>query len=456
MKILYLPIEIFDRELPSKLLLAIEAISKNFIVYIFDQHEFKANLSNLLPGAVLHKDHADCNAYHIFKEAKQLGFTTCALDEEGLVYFNEEHFARARIGQACMKVTDIVFAWGPDQYSILQKNIHNQETEIVCTGNPRFDLHVANRDKRKGYTNEKKVLINTRFGSVNSGLGLDVDGYIDRMRSMDEVKTAEDELFRRNYFVFMEALYAEFILLINQLAKSLPEHQFTIRPHPAESNKPYIKLAEQYSNVRVSNSKSLEDDLLEHDMLVHNGCTTGIEALITKIPTIVYEPIQAPEGDMALPNHFGNSYKSIDDVVEAIRLNKPCNFDTELERMQSYISSLEEADSHKKIIEAIQEKMPACTTDEAWKNVTIEGDKLRALKNLITLVPDALLNRALRDKKLRWEFVAKKFPIISAEELLDRVQELLSKQKCITFDITQNEVECEKVSTKGFVLYRRN
>ena len=73
MKILYLPIEIFDRELPSKLLLAIEAISKNFIVYIFDQHEFKANLSNLLPGAVLHKDHADCNAYHIFKEAKQLG-----------------------------------------------------------------------------------------------------------------------------------------------------------------------------------------------------------------------------------------------------------------------------------------------------------------------------------------------------------------------------------------------
>lgn len=455
MKILYLPIEIFDRELPSKLLLAIEAISKDFIVYIFDQHDFKANLTQLLPGAVLHKDHADCNAYHIFKEAKQLGFTTCALDEEGLVYFNEEHFARARIGQACMKVTDIVFAWGPDQYKILQKNIHNQQTEIACTGNPRFDLHVANREKRGAYTNKNKVLINTRFGSVNSGLGLDVDGYIDRMRSMDEVKTPEDELFRRNYFVFMGVLYEEFISLINQLAQSLPEHEFTIRPHPAESSKPYIRLAEQYSNVKVSSSKSLEDDLLQHDLLVHNGCTTGIEALITNIPTIVYEPIPAPEGDMALPNHFGDSYQSIDDVVEAIRSNKPYNFKAELEKMESYISSLELADSHKKIIKAIDDKMPACSDEKAWQNVTIKGDKLRALKNLITLVPDTLLNSYLRDKKLRWEFVAKKFPIISAEELSGRVKDLVNNQKYIKFDINPNEITCKKVSAKGFVLSRK-
>lgn len=453
MKILYLPIEILDRELPARLLVALEAVSKNFLVCIIDQNELKYNLDSLPRGAILHKDHTDCNVYPVFKKAKSLGFTTCSLDEEGLVYFNEEHFARARIGKACINETDVVFAWGPDQYSILTKNIKNESISIVSSGNPRFDIHVANREKRKNYLPQKKILINTRFGSVNSGLNLNQDGYIERMRSLDEVKTKEDEMFRREYFDFMLKLYDFFESMIEELAEKLPNYRITIRPHPAESSEPYLTVAAKYKNVTVSKSCSLEQDLLSHDVLIHNGCTTGIEAVATQIKTIVYEPIQAPNGDMALPNFFGKKASSVRGVIEEVLSDDGVDFDNDLVKMNGYISSLDNANSHKKIVSVINKSFDDNYGVDIIRRFKLQKNYPWYIKNLIKYAPGIVLSETLRKKKLQWNYILNKFPVTKIKVIKEFVRDIYSLKESLMFDIPFEDVKIKKVGIKSFILY---
>jgi surface carbohydrate biosynthesis protein len=456
MKLLYLPIEIFDREFPSRLLVAIEAISQGFSVVIIEQNEFKYNLANLPKGGLFYKDHNNCNAYPVFKEAKEKGFVTSALDEEGLVYFNRSRYAKARIGQECIKYTDIVFSWGDDQLSILSEHVNNHDTVIIKTGNPRFDVHIANREKREQYICKQNVLINTRFGSVNSGLYLDVDGYIERMRLVDEINTTEDEVFRRNYFLFMSQLFEKFLELIHALAEALPDYKITIRPHPSESSLPYINLSKQYKNVSVSDSNSLEDDLLGHDVLIHNGCTTGMEAIVTGIPVLVYEPVVAPEGDMALPNYFGEKYNTIQGIIERVSVvNNPYEFTEDLEKMSEYITSLQEANAHKKIVSAINDKVQFGYSHDSIENIKIRSSRLEGLKKLIKFIPSIFLSKYLLDKKLRWEYVSKKFPVISAKDIYQRIDDVMRYQKYIKFNIRSEDIVCKKLSSKGFVLYSK-
>ena len=54
-KLLYIPLEIYDRELDGALLLAIEAIKRNWEVILGSQEEIINNIENNLPGVYLLK-----------------------------------------------------------------------------------------------------------------------------------------------------------------------------------------------------------------------------------------------------------------------------------------------------------------------------------------------------------------------------------------------------------------
>lgn len=451
MKALYLPIEILDRELPSRILMAMAALKKDFFVVISDQNELKANLNNMPAGAIIQKDHTDCNTYDFFKMAKENGFITSALDEEGLVYFNKEHFSRARIGMDCLSVTDIIFAWGDDQFSILKNSVGLNNTKIFNTGNPRFDIHLANRRLRAGYKNKQRILVNTRFGSVNSGLDLDVDGYIERMRLVDEVKTDSDEKFRRLYFEFMSELFEYFIFLIKEICSRFPDCNITVRPHPAESSQPYIDLSEKYSNLNISKGVTLEDDLLNHDLLIHNGCTTGIEALVTGVPTFVYEPMAAPVGDMALPNKFGEIYKDLPSLMARIAEDKEYDFVQALNGLDSFISSLDVGNSYEKIISILSDSVEVEHSREDISTLKIKNLFGNSIKKIISLFPNYMLPGFVIKRKNKWVFVDNKFPFMSEMDLMERIKTISCKKYGFGFEL--EDVAVKKIGHKTFVLY---
>ena len=85
-----------------------------------------------------------------------------------------------------------------------------------------------------------------------------------------------------------QAIFDDFQQLIPMLEQAFPDYTIVVRPHPTESHEVYHKLAAQCERVRVTNEGNVVPWLLAARVLVHNGCTTGVEAYVTRVPAVSY------------------------------------------------------------------------------------------------------------------------------------------------------------------------
>lgn len=413
--IIYFPIEIQARELPTRLALSLSLIEKGHTVVICDQRQLNTAINQLPPGIIFHKDTSDCNAGKLFEKAKQKNHLTAALDEEGLVYFSEAAYKKSRLGIETLRNTNLLFCWGSAQANIVHQ-ISDLTAKVVISGHPKFELQ---RNQRK--KSEKYILVNTRFGSVNNGLRPGVEEYVKRMRLVDEVKDSEDETFRRLYFDFMTELMNKFLEMISALSNTFPNEQIVIRPHPVESRKIYEELSQKHSNISISPvGKSLEEDLSDAKVVIHNGCSTGIEALAMRKPVLVYEPIKTPDGDMALPNNFGLLVKSQKQLFDRIREINTGRFDwCEIDhRIQKYVSNFASGS-------------PIEIISEAISSLSIKHDETHQLRaryfkdskvnRLIKILPEKLLFGFLRKRYNAIMYSDNKNPDLDSFELIARL-----------------------------------
>jgi hypothetical protein len=63
-----------------------------------------------------------------------------------------------------------------------------------------------------------------------------------------------------------------------------------LRPHPSENHDIYNQLAERFKTIKIDNSGNIIPWLLACKAMVHNGCTTGAEAYLLRVPAISYLP----------------------------------------------------------------------------------------------------------------------------------------------------------------------
>jgi hypothetical protein len=85
-----------------------------------------------------------------------------------------------------------------------------------------------------------------------------------------------------------QAIFADFQKLIPALEREFPACQIIVRPHPAESQHVYHQIALQCARVRVTNDGNVVPWLMAAKVLVHNGCTTGVEAYAVGVPAVSY------------------------------------------------------------------------------------------------------------------------------------------------------------------------
>jgi hypothetical protein len=72
------------------------------------------------------------------------------------------------------------------------------------------------------------------------------------------------------------------------LDQAMPDHTIVIRPHPAENQEVYHHIAKTCRRVRVTNEGNVVPWLIAAKALIHNGCTTGVEAYALGLPVISY------------------------------------------------------------------------------------------------------------------------------------------------------------------------
>ena len=296
---LLVPVENQVRELDSKLLLACIAASRGFSSIIGSRREIHFNISSFSSGIYLSKSMTAASD-RMFQIMRNLGHVIVAWDEEALVHLPPETYFSRRLSPVAMAFVPHMLAWGQDNAELWRQYPHLPHgAEIHVTGNPRNDL--LRPEIRHYYDNmveelEERygdfILINTNFNHVNAfypGLNLFVPP--DKPGSKLNFGRAARGMTREyaeGLRDLKQAVFEKFQQLIPALEQTFPDHNIVVRPHPTENQEIYRNIAGRCKRVWVTNEGNVVPWLMATRAVIHNGCTTGVEAYVMGVPAISY------------------------------------------------------------------------------------------------------------------------------------------------------------------------
>jgi hypothetical protein len=110
--------------------------------------------------------------------------------------------------------------------------------------------------------------------------------------------------------------------MIPLLEESFPEVTVVVRPHPTESHDAYRRIAEGRRRVKVTNLGNVVPWLLSARALIHNGCTTGVEAFELGVPALSYRATvneTYDDGFYRLPNAVSHTCFDFDELRRCLR-----------------------------------------------------------------------------------------------------------------------------------------
>jgi len=239
-----------------------------------------------------------------------LGHEITAWDEEALVHLPADVHFRKRMSPLALECVSHLFAWGDENADLWRRFSEFEQARVHVTGNPRADLW---RPEMRAYfesdaselrrQNGDFLLINTNFSLINSNRALfgPAAGPGD-----------EPELGRGGYGMTREfaermrryklAVMESFQRLIPELERAYPGLGIVVRPHPSEVPQAYHQIASTCERVRVASGGNAIPWLMASKAMIHNGCTTGVEASALGVPTLAYGPGAADAGG------FGRSF----------------------------------------------------------------------------------------------------------------------------------------------------
>lgn len=317
MQDLYLPITSQPRELDAKLLLALFACESGITPHIGYKTTFRAQLHRMSPGYYLAHN---ARQKSIFNEGvTELGNQVFVLDEEALVRQSDEIFFKKHPKDA-FEYVHRVLCWGQDDASMWVRSQLNVSCGTTVVGNPRMDLMRPElaayfKDKvaelRNTYGNY--ILLNTNFPTVNN---ITPQGGGVRMRewALDNQGQKIEQEFLSN----KRAIYETLLATLPSLANAIAPLTLVIRPHPNEDHTPWEDAGKNLDNVHVVFEGSVVPWLIGARALVHNNCTTAVEAAVVGTPVLNFRPWTS-NYDNSLAHELGIDCEDVDALSDAIR-----------------------------------------------------------------------------------------------------------------------------------------
>ena len=441
---IYFEVENYNREMESRILLGMDAASNGHQVYISDRTQILENAKkkNLKPGVIFMKD---INSQNYMQESlkliKKQGFFIVATDEEaGIQFDNYEDFIKARSIRNFDNI-DIYICWGLRDKNILKKIFKNNKTKFLALGSPRFDLCKIDLLKKKKFKSLKEK-ISKNFILFASNISFTMG--IRKMPEYINNRVMEDKLdseWREKYLFYKWTNHTEmcfhFVRLIRKVAEEFPNRMIVIRPHPNETTSAWKQiLINNYKNVHIIKSGTIADYIFNSDLLIHTGCTSGIESFLIKKKVISYVPTTLKFSiDRNLSDELSIICKNEQEVIDVINNKTETNFkrNNDLkERVINYKSAL----SFKKIniiLNKIEKKknFKSYSCDKVFKNQDYLHLAIKKLKQIIKIL--------LRIDKRN---INEKFPPIEQKDISEKIEELKNlnnKYKNINFKILNDQ-----------------
>lgn len=439
---LLIPVELQVRELDAKLLLACIAARRGFPSVIGPRREMHFYIPAFPRSIYLSKSTTKASGA-VFRTLRQLGHQIVAWDEEALVHLPPESYYQRRLSPRSIQLVNYLIAWGADNEALWRGYPEMPAgLPIRITGNPRGDLlrpemrsfhepEVAEIRRNHG----DFILVNTNFNQVNA--------YHQDMNLLKPPAGSgeEPELGRRALGMGMSREYAEgltrhkqaifedFQRLIPFLDQAFPDHAVVVRPHPAENQKVYHRIAERCRHVQVTNEGNVVPWLIAAKALVHNGCTTGVEAYAVGLPAISYRASINEYYDNAfhrLPNQLSHECFNLEQLqaklAEILDGSLGNNNSDERKKIMNYhLAAMEGPLACNRMVDLFEEmnsslyREPAPTLKcrlESWRWAI----KRRFHKTFRGYLADMSHNRG--------DFLKHRYPGVSLKELRDKISRL--------------------------------
>ena len=296
---LLIPVENQVRELDPKLLLACVAARRGFSSIIGPRREVEIRI-DLFPWSMYLSKSMTIRSLVMFYITRKLDHGIVTWDEEALVHLPAHTYFSRRLSPRAIRYVSHLFAWGEDNAGLWRHYPGLPPgMPIHVTGNPRTDL--LRPEMRRFYQDEVEalrrthgdfILLNTNFNQVNAFYaGLNLFKPIERRGERPKLGQAARGMSREYAEGLRDhklAIFGHFQQLIPALERAFPQYTIVVRPHPTENPEIYRRIAAQCSRVRVTNEGNVVPWLLATKALVHNGCTTGVEAYVLRVPAVSY------------------------------------------------------------------------------------------------------------------------------------------------------------------------
>ena len=329
---LIIPVENQVRELDPKLLLACIAARRGFLVIIGSHRNIDLRISSFPRSLYLNKSMTDRNL-KMFRIMEKIGHQIVTWDEEALVHLPAETYFSRRLSPEAIRHVSQLFAWG-EKNAELWRQYPDLPTDlpIHVTGNPRCDM--LRPEMRPFYESEVAkirrthgdfILVNTNFNHVNA--------FFPAQNLFKPVKDEGQEPAFGKAAVGMTRQYARglhnhkqsildaFKHLIPLLDDAFPDHKIVVRPHPTENQQVYKEIAQHCKRVFVTNEGNVVPWLMATRAVIHNGCTTGVEAYMMDVPAISYRAKIDEEYDLdfyRLPNLISHQCFNADELLQTL------------------------------------------------------------------------------------------------------------------------------------------
>jgi surface carbohydrate biosynthesis protein len=361
---LLIPVENQVRELDGKLLLACIAAERGCPVILGSRTHIHFEIASLPRGLYLAKS-IRSKSEPMFSIMHKLGVQIVAWDEEALMHGPEDEYFQRRASPKALSMTSALFAWGEDNAELFRGCPGYQGAPVYPTGNPRFDMM---RPELRGYFDEAVEGIKGRFGDfilVNTNFGI-LNHFSPSLGVMDPVRGsgqhpgrgARGNEFRTGLALHRYAIFQHFCEMLPRLAEAFPDRNVILRPHPVENIETWKAVAVGQPNLQVIHEGNVIPWLLACDAVVHNSCTTGVEAFILGVPCVAYQPLVSDRFDNALPNAL--SYRAFDfeDLRETLgsileRQIGPCREAEQSKLLERHVSGLEGPLAGERIIDVL-------------------------------------------------------------------------------------------------------
>ena len=302
------------RDLEGLVLLGRQLAARGATATLVPMYEQGFDVPALRPDLVL-VNYTRPNNADLIKSYKRAGILVGVLDTEGIGGKNPDQFAEMVKSVGCTDLVDLYCVWGQAQHAAFLRHGTVPAAQLHATGCPRYDFcadpwraALPKPSIEPGY-----VLINTNFPVVNPRFS---DSSSDEEDAMVQAGFSRD--FARQFVADAGNAYRSVLDTSTRLAKHFKDVEFVLRPHPFENISSYDVLAE-LPNFHVRQDGTSLEWISGARLLIHQNCSTAIEATMLKVEPLSMEWFNTPSLRLEAATRVSRGAGSESDLIELVQ-----------------------------------------------------------------------------------------------------------------------------------------